>query len=221
MTQYFIKLPSNFFRIPESRYFRQHAAGDVYEFLLDMAYRREEPLFNNKSHVPSKMMADAWKKGKLTCFTTVSLIEKYRGLSKNTVKDALKKLYKLGLIKLEKMPESGLPHHRDGLLYILGNRIRDDKGKFTQDAKTFLDKWGEMASNEDGAREIQFLLIETFNQFNNPMHVFNLRFHSVDTKLVKTSKKPSRRGYSVIASNISNDNKDINGLFPGDYRHEY
>lgn len=135
-------------------------------------------------------MADAWKDGKLSCFTTVSMIEKYRGLSKNTVKDALRTLLKMGLIIVEGIEIGKEPYHPDGMLYILGERLRHPvSGKFTKESKNRLEKMGEIADTLEGALRVQQHLIQHLCPGAKPMPILNLRFEGVNTQVVKKTKK--------------------------------
>jgi len=191
MTDFFTKSPSNFFRIPESRYYRQNAASEVYEFLLDMAYRKDSPFFGNKRHTESVAMAENYKKGHVSCFTSVAMIMKYRGLTRNTVHDALRKLRRLGLIRFEiELDDADEPWKKEGMIYRVAERVKDENGKFTDQELSYLDQAGQIASTPAGAKKIQAALISVFKPGAEPMEILNLRFADVDTKVVKATKQP-------------------------------
>lgn len=204
MTQYFTKSYSNFFRIPESRYFRQNAASEVYEFLQDMAYRKETAAFNNPDHIPTKRMSDEWKKGHLACFTSVSDIEKYRGLSKNTIKKALRTLRDMGLIRFtEADSKLDEPYKKEGMIYYIGRRTVDSNGKMTKETRTYLDDLSRGAESEGNAERLQQLLIDNLKPGAKPMAILNLRFDSVDSRTVRATKQVKQDRKSKTSDDTS------------------
>lgn len=188
---YFAKLPSNFLRIPESRYFMQSAAGDIYYFLLDMVYRKEDPAYQNKAHTPTVRMAENYAKGYIACWSTVREIMNYRGYTINTVKDALRTLAKLGLIQFETPLEEGQePFDSEGMIYRVGVRLRDKNGRLTGETEHYLEQISLQASTLEGATRIQTILIRNFKPGAKPMNINNIRFEGVTPKTVKATKQP-------------------------------
>ncbi|WP_159065956.1 hypothetical protein [Deinococcus ficus] len=196
MTNFFAKSFSNLFRIPESKYLKRSPTWDVYEFLLDMVYRKEVGFYGTNDHVRSAKMAKHYKDGKIGTFTTVLEIEKYRDLSKNAVKDGLRELVQLGFIKLPEGTDPQTPWDNGGMFYQVGYRTRNAKGTYSGE-KSYLEEIDAKLKYEDEAIKFQKVLIDMFanarEKAKGPATIYNLRFgDGIAKKMKETPKRKAK-----------------------------